>query len=487
MENNLDNVCKSCGICNGTLCFSINKEMEYKYNLPEKFPQNYNGIRFTSDAMDCSIPISIDSHSGCSFSCLYCFSNNLMRAPDKNQIKLQKIIKEGSFYSEFSIKKLEKFLARERKDIVSLAMYNLLDIGSPVQLGALGDPFDNLELHSGWAKKAIPLFIKYNIPVRIGTKGGVVLQRKEYLKLFEKNPDQFWFAFSITCNSDEIIRQIDINAPSTSDRLAAMKKLTKIGCNASLRFRPFLPGISDSYPGEPQAWKTLILRAKESGARAISFEYIFLPSNMTGKQKAMHQLLFKVMKNPKFAQFWMENSNKKEVCRRGKREIKEEITLRIKHLCHKIGMQFGCSDPHFKELNDTGSCCGMPEEHPYFGNWSRRQMTEVIVQARKAYNSGEELLINYNDWKPKWAHKIQFREMVSIGNWHNYRIKKNTTFGDHIRERWNNPSHPRGPYIYFDKALVPIGLDRITGDLVYVYKRWKKMKRFSGIVNDIFT
>ena len=146
---------------------------------------------------------------------------------------LKAAVETGSLYKEWPIYQLEKFLARECKDAQSQAMYSLMDQGAPIQLGALGDPFDDLELHSGWAKKAIPLFIKYKQPVRISTKGGRVLQMKEYLDLFAENPRQFWVAWSINCNDDERIAKVDINAPVTSERLKAMKALTDIGVHAA--------------------------------------------------------------------------------------------------------------------------------------------------------------------------------------------------------------------------------------------------------------
>lgn len=474
-----DIICKSCGICEaqglvlGSLCAGLAKEMEIKYEYPKTFPKSYGGLRFTADAMDCSLPISIDSHSGCAFNCLYCFANNLQRAPDRNSATLQRIIKEGSFYSEWNINKLEKFLARDLQDRQSLSMYKVLDAGVPIQLGALGDPFDDLELHSGWAKKAIPLFIKYKIPVRIGTKGGTILQRPEYLKLFEKSPDQFWFAFSIISNSDTLISKIDINAPNTTERLKAMNALTALGCNASIRFRPFLPGISDAYPGEPEAWKTLITRAHTAGARAISFEYVFLDAVLTPRQREMYRMMFKIMQNPKFGEQWNDASNKAETCRRASREIKYAMTKQVREHVHSLGMTFGISDPHFKEWNDTGSCCGMPESgDKWFSQWSRRQMTEVIVQAKRAHDKNQLRLFNYNDWRPQWAHETPLSAMVAAGNWHNHRRKKYTTFGDHMRIKWNNPMHPRGPYKYFDTVLYPVGIDKLTKDMVYKYREW---------------
>ena len=475
MPSELDQICTACGLCDGSRCAAIATQAGHKFDLPDTLPSNYDGRRYTADAMDCALPIALDSHSGCSFSCLYCFANNLQRAPDRNKAALQKMIDQGTFYSEWSLQKLEKFLDRSCDDVLSKSMYPMLDRGLPVQLGALGDPFDDLERHTGWARRAIPLFIKYKVPVRVGTKGGITLQRPEYRKLFERSPEQFWFAWSIICNSDELISKIDVNAPVTSDRLKAMRGLTDLGCNCSIRFRPFLPGVSDSYPGEPEAWKTLIYRARQVGARAISFEFIFLDAVPTARQKAMSRLMFRYMGNPRFGEEWRKMSDRRESCLRGSRAYKFDMTMKVREYVHSLDMTFGCSDPAFKEFNDTGCCCGMPETgDKWFSNWSRRQMTEVIVQAKRLYDAGTPRQFNYLDWAPEWAHLTGLSSMVALNSWHAHRMKKNTTFGDHMRNKWNDPSHPRGPYIYFGKVLKPIAVDSGTGDLIYEYRPWYK-------------
>jgi DNA repair photolyase len=482
-KRELDSICQACGLCNGTKCFALQKRAAEKFDLPDQLPQNYHGVRFTADAMDCALPISLDSHSGCSYSCLYCFANNLMRAPDRNKAALQKSIMQGSFYSEWPIAKLEKFLARDMKSKQALAMYDLMNAGMPVQLGALGDPFDDLELHSGWAKEAIPLFIKYKQPVRISTKGGTVLQRPEYLKLFEDSPEQFWIAFSTISASDELIAKVDINAPVTSERVAAAKALTDLGCHASLRFRPFLPGISDSYPGEPEAYRVLIEMFAEAGAQAVSFEFIFLEAAPTARQKAMSQIMYRAMGNPKFGEQWNAMSNAAESCRRGSRIYKKAMTYAAREVAHANGMTFGVSDPHFKELNDTGCCCGIPPDDPWFGGWSRRQMTNVVVEAKRAYKTGKPRLWSYLDWAPEWAHKTPIGQMVALNSWHNHRVKKYQTFGDHMRSKWNDPTHPRGPYKYFGGVLFPVGVDNATGDVCYEYRPWHDRwdREFKGI------
>jgi len=473
-ENEFQQVCDACNLCEGDQCFALAKEMSHEYNLPKELKQTYGGHRFTADAMDCALPIALDSHSGCSYSCVYCFSNNLQRAPDRNKTKIQQIINDGTFYTEWPIRKLEAFLARDLKDKTSLAMYPLMDTGCPVQMGALGDPFDDIEIHTGWMKKAIPLFIKYKVPMRISTKGAkALLEIREYRKALEKNPEQFWFAFSTISNSDDLIAKVDIGAPVTSERLKAMKLVTDIGCRASLRFRPFLPGISDAYKGEPNAWAKLMERSREAGAMAVSFEYIFIDNAPTQRQKAMYRLMFSAMNRPNFLKEWFDMSHVSEKCRRGARSYKAEMTFNIRDKAHELGMIFGCSDPHFKEYNDTGCCCGMPEEDTWFGNWSRKQTCEVLVQAKRAHDNGQELLFNYNDWKPEWAHQVKLAAISSsLGSWHTHRVKKHVTFGAQLRQRWNNPKHPRGPYIYFGGVLEPVGIDDNTNDVVYKYRKW---------------
>jgi DNA repair photolyase len=430
-------------------------------------PETYsNGIRFSSDAMDCSIPIAIDPRNFCAYNCRYCFSENLMRNPDRNPAMVEN--------KQFSIKRLEKFLHRDLKDAVSQAMYPLLDSGCPVQLGAMGEPFDEVELQTGWALQAIPLFIKYKIPVRISTKGARVLQRPEYLKLFESSPDQFWFAFSIICNDDNLIAKIDRGAPTTSQRLKAMKALTNLGCKASLRFRPFLPGVSDIYPGGPKnAWEVLIDRSHEAGARAISFEWIFIDRSLTPQQKVDFNQMYEIMGDPNFGKYWRKSSHRKESCLRGNRFYKRAMTMKIREKTLGLGWNFGISDPHFKEYNSTSSCCGFPDTgDKWFSNFSHEQLTAVLVEAKRRYEAGTPKQITYNDWKPGWAENVRVADCVNLGNWHEHRKKKYQTMADAFHNKWNKPDHPRGPYIYFDKVLVPVGTDEASGDLIYEYRPW---------------
>jgi DNA repair photolyase len=483
MRKDIHFICKGCpsnmaNLCDKGVCLPYVDDARRAEILSQEMPLDYNGIRFTSDAMDCAFPIAIDSHSGCSYGCLYCFANNLMRAPDRNPDKVKKLFEKGTLYSEFDIKILEKFLNREYNNDIAKAMYPLLDAGMPVQLGALGDPLDEIEKARGWLLKAIPMFQEHKIPVRVGTKGALTMMLPEYRDLFHKTPDQFWFAFSIISADDDLITEVDIAAPNATERFAAMKAYSAEGHPVSLRFRPFLPGLSDRNDGIVR----MMDKAAECGAQAVSFEFIFLESGLTSRQKVMYHHMFKTQGNKNFGKEWNAASKKIESCRRGSREQKFEVMSKVRELAHERGIRFACSDPHFKEWNDTGCCCGVKPDDPIFGKWSRRQLTNVVHEMKTDFDNGIRRQVSYEDWAPQWAHDVTSVKMFNNGDWHHKRVKKNQTFGDTMRNKWNDPKRPRSPHIYFAGIMRPVGVDDKTDDVVYEYRDWNPGfdKRFQG-------
>ncbi len=63
--------CKEC-FQHKSNCGGNNVCIPIKRNL-----RSYNGIRLTADGFDFALPVTIDSHSKCSYACIYCFSPNI--------------------------------------------------------------------------------------------------------------------------------------------------------------------------------------------------------------------------------------------------------------------------------------------------------------------------------------------------------------------------------------------------------------------------
>ena len=423
--------------------------------------RDYEGIRLTADGFDCALPVTIDSHSICSFGCVYCFADNLMghyvnTATGGKQVGQTKLSSIESIFSG----KPGKF-ADTIREALRYDRRNAHGFPCPVQLGGICDAGDNIERQQGWLLKFIDLAITYNQPVRMSTKGNLFLL-DEYLNAIRRAPHLFWVAFSIITPDDEMIRKVDIGAPTATERLQSMKRLSDIGVKTSLRFRPILPGISDRTWRIPNAYKVLIDKAADAGARAVSAEVAFLPllrKPLDEKWKYLQQItrlpLIDIYKS--FGGL--------QSCTRPPYQWTEEIMHRIQAETHAVGMSLGVSDPVWKQLGDFGCCCGIDPTDPIFGNWQPENCTNALIKAKHGENSG---LLRFEDICPSWAYKVTKDNLCSgkvgpIGK----ASKRYDMWADALQKNWNNPTAQRSPLNYFQGALV---IDHTDAHGNYVYR-----------------
>jgi DNA repair photolyase len=440
--------CSECRMCGGVSCEAAKKSM-----------RKYSGIRFTADGFDCALPVTIDSHSCCSFACLYCFSEQLgghtaLKEHPVGQTPLSAVEAIFSGGGGADAELFRKALKYDRR--------NKGGFSCPVQLGGINDPGDNIERHQGWFLKFAELAIKYNQPVRISTKG-TTFREPDYLRVFSKAPHLFWVAFSIITCDDELIERIDIGAPNATERLETMRVLSKIGVSTSLRFRPMFPGISDRTARYRQVYKVLIEKAAKAGCRAVSYECGFYPMSGLGSagiDKKWNQMA-KVTHVPFKAIFDKIGSN--EACRRASPAWTENIMHAVREEAKKHGLVVGVSDPIWKQLSDTGCCCGMLPDDPVFGNWERENATEALLKAKN-----EGVTVWPEDIVPPWADERKLGGMFYAVGPNTVWRGRHTFWGDQLRKRWNTPKHQRGPLVYFQGALRPVEV-RDNGDVGYRY------------------
>jgi len=439
-------VCKECGECHDhKQCASVRKPL-----------RPYNGLRFTADGFDCALPVALDSHSVCSYKCLYCFSNFLGGHGnwDVGQMSLHRLDHMLSGDSaELGNRLLHKALKRHTKR------------PTPLQFGALTDPFDNIERNQGWALQLPALLQRHNQPIRVSTKGRL-LAVPEYLDAWAL-PETVWVAFSIITPDDELLARIDRYAPSATERLAAMAALSKRGVSTSLRFRPAIPHVSDATPKHPKAYKELIERAAAAGAKALSLEVLFVPGKLEKNQRLHWTELEKIVGVPLRA-LYREITPRWGACIRPDRSWTEDFVHACRDVAHANGMAFGISDPVWKELNDFGCCCGIDPADPVFGNWERENATNIVVQARKAFEAGHrKKLWGVRHLVPPWADDWPMKKMCMMTGVSGV-IGNEISWGDKLRLTWNDVRSNRGPLKYFQGILRPAQLDK-DGNVLYRY------------------
>jgi len=439
-------VCKECGSCGGTRCAPVR----------EPHLRSYDGIRFTADGFDCALPVSIDSHSHCSYGCLYCFSDSLV----------SHAYSTGRPVGQIPLSQIERILAGEGgkrgASIRQALRYDSRINGYPcaVQLGALNDPCDHIERNQGWLLQFIDLAIKYRQPVRISTKG-TTLALPEYQRAMGRAPELFWVAFSIISPDDELMARLDRRAPSPTERLATMATLSHLGVKTALRLRPMMPGASDATPKHPRAYKELIERATAAGARAISTEVVFLPGAMAALLKsrwATISSLLGIDMRKMYGTFGPSQS-----CTRPAYTWTENLMHRVVESAHENGLTVGVSDPVWKQLGDTGCCCGILPDDPVFGNWQRESATNQFLIAKA---TGKEICAA--DVIPAWAYSVKLSEMVNLGTGpKNMCWRLHATWADKLYKIWNDVGGQRSPLNYFQGALMPT---RSTPDKGLYYK-----------------
>lgn len=448
-----------CSQCSNPGCQSAKYCTPWKTGVERAY--GASAIRYTADGFDCALPVSMDTYNTCAFGCMYCFSNHLVRNPLRKGTASVKAINP---------REVEKFFLKEDDGDYrrpSARMLRKTSAGSyrcPIQWGALGDPFDYIERQQGVSLEIIPIMVKYKQPTRISTKGANVIVQKPYLDAFSENPSLFWVAWSIISIDDDILTRIDRYAPNATERLKAMKVLSKLGIKNSLRLRPIFPGITDSTPKHPKAWRDLLRRSADAGAKAVSMEFVFVPQPITADlknswDKIKNMVGFDIVS-------WYKKTSIHGSCLRSSRAWKEDLTFAIRDEAHKLGMTFGISDPHWKELNDSGCCCGILPDDPVFGGWQRTQAVQAILDAK----AGKKIVAR--DYVPFWAKDVMKADLVVMTGAKNAFDRATETWEDKLRQTWNDLQGARGPLHYFGGCLYPVG--KKDGDVVYEYREIKR-------------
>jgi hypothetical protein len=305
------------------------------------------------------------------------------------------------------------------------------------------------------------LAIKYNQPVRISTKG-TIFQIPEYLAAVAKAPHLFWVAFSIITPDDDLLEKIDRQAPNATERLKTMSLLSGVGVKTALRFRPIFPRISDATPRYPHAYRALIEKSAEAGACAVSYEVGFVPGMMDTNVRWRWTRFAKIAGVP-WAELY-DQFGPRQACMRPPVVWTENIMHAIRDEAHRNGLVVGVSDPVWKQLSDSGCCCGIMPDDPVFGNWERESATNQLLLARD-----EGKILGPEDIIPSWAYDVDSGQIYNPGTGPLVAYKRrHEMWADKLRQVWNNTKGERGPLTYFQGALLPVRVDG-DGDVYYKY------------------
>lgn len=413
----------------------------------------YDSPRWSGEIHDCSVPLTFDTYSRCSFDCQYCFAVNRKTLGTVGGQRRSALFqaREGGIQSVDVNRVMRMFLPpypgqfgpflRERRVL---------------QWGGLADPFDQFERKFGVGLQLLRFFREIEYPITFSTKGAWWTEDPRYRECFEGYP---WFhvKFSIISLDEAACRIVERGCPSPQERLRAMARAAEfVGGGVTLRFRPFILGLSDRDGGHLR----LLEEAHRHGATSVSLEFLCVEVRSRYARTCRYPHISEVV-GFDIEAFYRKHSRPGSGYYRLNRELKRPYVDAIQERCDQLGLRLYISDPHFKERSANGSCCGLPPHWPY----SRGQLCEALVRARRTGYA------RWSDLEPHLGYARTFRWNSAIGfDTNNSRTRAKFwtfTMYDYLRYCWNHPEERGSPYRLFDGILVPSHLE--GEDLVYRY------------------
>lgn len=407
----------------------------------------YQSPRWTAEIADCSMPMTFDTYSNCSFGCMYCFSQFQRAVGNAKENYLSKEV------NAVNVEKIKKMFTDPDQYAGQFANY--IKQRRVMQWGGLSDQFDSFERKYGKTLELLRFFKEIDYPLCFSTKSTWWTQDERYMELF-RGQKNWNVKFSIITLDEAKARVVERGVPTPMQRLDAIERIADADAGgATLRLRPFIIGISTP------TYLDLIREAGQRGATALSTEFFCVEQRSKTLKEYMPKIselcgfdLMALYKKYSVSQGYM----------RLNRHIKEPFFRKMKNLCEEVGMRFYVSDAHFKELCCNGSCCGLPQDW----NYSKGQFCEALQIAKKNPNG----LVYWADVKGDIEQLHQYEWAKSSGyNCQSSELRAKfagMSMADYLRWLWNNPQSGQSPYKMFEGALVPKSKDE-EGNIIYKY------------------
>lgn len=418
--------------------------MEKDTTQSHSISRTYDSPRYTGEITDCSLPVTFDTYSNCSFGCVYCFSqyqrgigaskanyrNKAVTCVNPDRIK-------AMFNLERPTCKFNEYIKEKR----------------PIQWGGLSDQFDGYEKKYGVTLELLKYFKERNYPICFSTKSAWVFHDDRYLELFE-GQDNWNMKFSIITLDEKAAAKIEKGVPTPEERLEAMRIYSELNeGGATLRLRPFILGMTD------KTYEDLIIAAHDNGATAVTTEFFCLERRAINESKENYRAISEVV-GADIVDFYARHSSGSGYLRLN-RKIKEPYIKRMKELCDKMGMRFYVSDAHFKECCHGSCCCGLPESW----NYSRGNFSYALQLCKK---NGEVRFSDIRDDMGFVEGILPDINGVTVGTQELRSKYVGRDLIEVLRYLWNNPNRGQSPYRMFGGVMQPMGKDS-EGNIVYVY------------------
>lgn len=252
--------------------------------------------------LDCYYPIHLDTYSGCSHACKYCFAN------EKNTIKNIKPLSNA--------KALKAFIKGERNLETKWCDWDI-----PIHWGANSDPFQICEKEYKKSLECLEIFKLTKYPFIVSTKNPVLLTEEPYLSTMAEC--NCVLQISMSCPKYD---NLEMGAPTFNERLLAAETLSAKVKRIIARIQPCFPDCKDDII-------KALPKMKRAGIYGVIVSGYFTKKKTKGMLREGTRYRFPL-----------------DVLYRTFKPIKDK--------CHEVGLKFLCGEGGLDWMGDSLICCG---------------------------------------------------------------------------------------------------------------------------------
>lgn len=311
-------------------------------------------ILLTAQFFYCGLPLRMDSYSGCSHDCLYCFA----RAQDTWQTA--KASRDGGILtSNKHNNPVRHILAKalDTDEVSKDVTVEWLRHRVPIHWGGMSDPFQPCEARHKISLSFLDILNWYQYPTVVSTKGKLVID-PEYLDRLKDG--KYAVQISLISDDDKLMKAIEPGAPSATERLNMLEVLAKNGIWTACRIQPLIPAspIEDGL-------ERLISKLAGVGVKHVVIEAYKIPMHIPKENRKRIDIAC----GSKVEQEYIAcggSLNNMEILLPNWRIW--QFLEPARDWIHKYGMQFGAGDNAFRDTGDVKCCCGI-DNVPGFENY----------------------------------------------------------------------------------------------------------------------
>lgn len=214
----------------------------------------------TNASPDIPFDASINPYQGCEHGCIYCYA------------------RPGHAYLGFSAGLDFETKLHAKENAAALLEKELSArryVPKVIVLGGNTDPYQPVERELRITRSVLEVLERYNHPVSITTKSGLVMRDTDILQRMAKKHLAQVFV-SVTTLRNEMARTLEPRASAPARRLAAIRALSEAGIPVGVLVAPVVPGLTDA------EMESILKSAAQAGARVAAYILLRLPHEVAG-------------------------------------------------------------------------------------------------------------------------------------------------------------------------------------------------------------